>query len=329
MKFKVDILLDLVPESKGLLIPVFKIEGSNMPFAQEMNDGFEVYDMQPYLDSDNYEYIIPPTLCSTDVGEKGIFAFRSFDDEIVLGDISHVMEYRELYRANFSEFPLLDLQLARICGEPLSTLYSKWNSTATMYFGAEKSKSWIAREFELFQKNRLIWENINSISLKEEQNIITELRQHSFEYLFRWLAVNLSHSAWGRVWLHAFKMSPFDERMHIIAEQWLVKEIEEKSFVRDIRLILFCHLEYRMREDDEGEDFKEVITEYVSALDEEIFDFLHPSMLPYLLIRNIDVESGKNIYLKLFQRFRERIEFDRRFEGTILLMKSHYSDVLG
>ncbi|PDT00921.1 hypothetical protein CO666_27685 [Rhizobium chutanense] len=328
MKFKIDILIDLCPGAAGLLIPVFKIEGSNLPFVQEMDESFEVYDMQPYIAVENYEYCLPPQVAATDIGEKGIIAFRSFDDAIFVGDVSDVLAFRDSNRLELPEVPMLDLQLARICAEPVSLMHSKWKAVGSRHLGESRTQSWSDGEFSLFQKNRLIWENINTIRDNPKDTFIENLNSHSFEYLFRWLVGNTLSQHWAKVWIRAFKLSPFDERIHAIAEPWLRNEMAQNSFIKDIKLILFCYLDDLTKYDPDRNDFKEILTEYLISRSDDLHEILLPSSLPYLIFKNIDTEQEENDGFLAFLYFflKERLSGDRRYEQTLKNIESYWSE---
>lgn len=316
MKFKLDILLDISPGCKGMLIPVFKLTGSNLPFAQEMNDSFEVDDMQPYLSAENYEYTLPPDTISTDIGEKGVVAFRSFDENIVVGHINDVMLYRDANRDRFADCPLLDLQLARICAEPLGTIYQKWENAGKAYFEPLHSQSWVRGEYSLFQRNRSIWENIRTPEKASEENFSLKFSHHSFEYLFRWLTENSGHANWDKIWISAFKKNPFDERLYIIAERWLQSRIIENIPFSEIKIMLFCYLEYSHTRENENEDFKELLTDYILDM-ENYHEMLQPTSFLYLIIRNITRENDRLKFAKLYEWVFERLQGDSRFERTL------------
>lgn len=327
MKFKVETIIDVSPGAKGLLIPIFKMERSNLPFAQEMNDAFEVYEMKPYLAADYYEYLIPKIIVSTDVGELGVFAFRSFDDEVFVGNVSDVMQYRDVHREKFLNFPLLDLQLARVCGEPMGTLHTKWKRTEEAYFGERRNGEWVRNELSVYQKNKTIWDSINATQEEDSrERIVAEINQHSFEYLFRWLSKNLANPAWNKVWLHTFKLNPFDERMQMVAEDWLRDQMSENLFFDDIKLVLFCHLEYRFQEKKETDDFKEFFSDYMSYAHVESFQMLSPLELPVLILRNIDLENSFDVFFQFYTSIINRISGDSRYKRTEEAIKQFVQD---
>jgi hypothetical protein len=300
MKFKLSMLIDLVPGSKGLMIPVFKIEGSNLPFVQEMNEAFEVVEMQPYLAADFYEIALTSAQLSTDVGEKGIIAFRSFDDEIFSGDISQVLTYRDINRAHIADVPMLDLQIGRICGDPINSMYDKWRSVSDIHFEDKDAIFWRDNEISLYQQNRVIWTNLDH----EEKDQIGEtaglLSSHSFEYMFRWLTKNFVNPAWKSVWIKCFRISPFDERLYIIAEDWLRLKMSDYESISEIKLILFVLLEnqeiYRV-----SNDFIDQLNEYIYTKNFEFYEMLSPDPLAGLIFERLERSGEPKLFEEIYR----------------------------
>lgn len=319
MKFKIDILIDLSPDTPGMLVPIFKIDGSNLPYVQEMNDSFEVYDMQPYILADSYEYTIPVGKTETDIGEKGVIAFRSFDNSIFTGTLSEVLAYRDKNLENIASVALLDLQLARVCGEPIAALYDKMRRTSETYFDDKTARSWVAGELALQQKNRGIWDNINSLNSNKEDNeeFLIKSNQHSFEYLFRWLTKNIHNKNWNSVWLRAFKINPFDERMSMIAREWLTSRMNDGYDIAEIKVLLYSYLECRKIFPTE-DDFPEVLTEYLSFRMHDMFEILQPVDFSLLIFNNLKYDedyypfcNSLHVYIK------ERLYDDPRYSSVL------------
>ena len=279
--------------------------------------------MKPYFSADNYEYCLSDVRISTDVGEKGVIAFRSFDESVYVGDISSVMKYRDANRVEFSNYPLLDLQLARICGEAVSALYEKWRSAAKLYFNGKEINSWCDGELALFQKNGAIWRSINSEKIKYEAEIHEVFGSHSFEYIFRWLVANMDHNNWPNVWVKAFKMYPFDERLHAIANKWLVSAMGSGVYIGELRLILYCHLEYIGGENISDIDFSEVFTEYVLSLGQDLSYVLYPNDFPYLVVSNLDFEREEKSVNSFVAAIIDRISGDVRYASTLGKIEKH------
>ncbi len=283
--------------------------------------------MQPYLPADNYNYTLPQNNVNTDIGEKGIISFRSFDDQIISGDISVILNYRDLNSANISANALLDLQLSRICGDPLAIMYGKWSTAGLNYLGGKHAASWTRGELSLYQKNRSIWENIDSAKdTKEDDLFFSSFHNHSFEYLFRWLVANSFNSQWRKVWLRAFRLSPFDERMQSIAEEWLRQQISEGAPLSHTKLILFSFLEYNSQLRTDDKDFSEVLSDYISENIDEIYEILTPISFPYLLFKNIDLVQHEKLFNNIYNYFKERIGDDIRYRDTMSVIDKLWED---
>lgn len=321
MKYKIDIAIDICEGRPGVLIPLFKLDSSNLPYAQEMNDGFEIVDMQPYLGADNYPYQIVPLAVSTDIGERGIVCFRTFDMSIFCGHLGDVIEHYNSNRGDIGDYLMLDLQLARICGEPLGVLIDKSRKLDDIITPSSSRRRWSDGELILYQKNKTIWNNINNKIIKEEESIVTDLSSHSFEYLFRWLVSNNSSKHWARVWLRAVRLSPFDERLPIVARDWIIGKFLSDDDFYEIRPVLFLYLEsMTIRQDS---DFSDALTEYVLEKSERYHQFLLPANLPTLILFELDIEMEPAKALYFVEYLIERLVGDSRYMNTLEIAQDY------
>lgn len=314
MKFRIETILDVSDGSPGLLIPVFKMDGSNLPYAQEMNDAHEIHDMQPFLDADCYPYQLAPRTIETDIGELGVIAFRSFDLSVFVGSISDVFSFRDTNQQELEEHPFLDMQLSRLCGVPLAVLMDKWRSAGQNIFGKALGDAWARSELLIHQKQKEIWNRINEQPEEQRDTFIAHLNDHSFEFLFRWLVDFKNSRHWNKVWLRAFRLSPFDERMPILARDWLVGRLMSGEDFNEIRLVLFIFLEYLNDRNDE--DFRDALTEYVFERNKEYHVFLHPATMPLLLIMNTNFEISPRNSLEFIDYIIVRIGNDDRYDAA-------------
>ncbi|MEH3092171.1 MAG: hypothetical protein PGN20_08950 [Agrobacterium cavarae] len=314
MKFKIDVIIDISSEKPGLLIPIFKIEGSNLPYAQEMNDAYEVYDMKPYLESDYYPYVIPEVSAFTDIGERGVICLRSYDGRIICGNIGEIVEHYNDERENIAVFPTLDMQLARLCGDPLAVLMDKWAAVERNSFKKPVRGDWTDGELRVYQKSRSIWDRINAKDGPDRDHFLDTLNQHSFEFLFRWLVKHPTSDHWAVVWLRAIRLSPFDERMPMIAKDWLIGKILSYDDFNDFRIVLFLYLESDASENDT--DFSDALTEYIIEDAERFHQFLHPPRLPLLILQKLDAETEPAGALRFVGYLIERLEGDERYTNT-------------
>ncbi|WP_143748356.1 hypothetical protein [Mesorhizobium carmichaelinearum] len=286
MKYNITDMIDLAPGAPGLMIPMFRRTGSNLPFVQEMSENFEVVSMMPVMDIESYEFCTEVNDASTDVGEKGIISFRSFDLNVYSMTIQEIFRYRDLNRSKITEDPILDLQLGRICGDPLSMMFDKWNQASPVLDDISEAKRWVAGENRLFQKNDLIWRNVKKFSTEKREEKKHDVSEHGFEFYFRWLNKNYRSDSWQNMWIKAFQINAFEERLIQLGANWLSSQLSTENPVQYFRSVLYIVLE-RAGIQGMPEDFRRVMTSYVSENPDQIYGLLYPHDFIYYVIINL------------------------------------------
>lgn len=291
MRYSLSDIVDLAPSQPGLLIPIFQRIGSNLPFVQEMNENFEVVSMIPFMDADNYDLSTEIDRVSTDIGEKGIIAFRSYDTVVRSMTVDEIFRYRDEYRLQLSQDPFLDMQLARICGDPLSVMFDKWASIAPIFASDSAARHWSIGENRLFQKNRSIWRNVKKYSSDVKRDEVFSDNTHSFEYYFRWLNRNYRNISWQSVWVRAFQLDSFDERLIQIGNNWVSSQLNSDNTIQYFRNILYVVLE-RAGKHLTDDDFRRCLTSYFWDHPEQLYAILYPHDFIYYVMKNLSYDSA-------------------------------------
>jgi hypothetical protein len=222
--FRLNIFIDLAEGQPGMLIPVFTSPNTNIPYVQQMDEFMLVKEIVPFLEYENYQcfaYDNPRTIA---VGDKGIIAFRSFDESIVCGDFEEVVDYIDQNQAPIAKNLVLQLQLQRVESTDLKKSYELWRLVATKIFDdEEQAKFWVDSELQLFQKQKRIWADIDPLDqddLRSGEGLQhTSITQVGTEYLLRWLSnrVNFSAKNWTTIWHYVHEKLPFDDRVSQVA----------------------------------------------------------------------------------------------------------------
>jgi hypothetical protein len=286
-----------------MVVPVFLMEGSNLPFIQEMDEYYNVVDMIPFLNSEYYEMTADiDGSYSIQLNESGLVAFRDLQRDIRIMSLQEIFEYRDRHLADLESAPLLNLQLARACGVPRGAMYGMWTAVAEAYFPEGERSDWVDAEHQLNQRNRAIWSTIEDTG-SDDLPLDDTPGDVGFERLFAWLNSNKPHPKWGKIWVKAFLKRPFDERMMELGENWVKSRIAGSSPVIEVKPVLFLFLE-STTESDISEDFGPILRDYILEKSEEFYDFYYPNGFLFHLVRNSYIaeeearDAGKSNYLK-------------------------------
>lgn len=164
--FKLMLFLDIAEGKPGMLVPVFSSQNTNMPYVQQMDEFLLIKEMVPFLEYENYR-CIPNTddAPNVAVGDKGLIAFRSFDERVVCGDFEDALTYISEHANSIAKDPVLHLQLQRIKSAELNPSYALWRDVSSRIFIDEsQSKFWLDSELLLYQKQKRIWAEIDPFS---------------------------------------------------------------------------------------------------------------------------------------------------------------------
>ena len=154
--FSLMTLLDLAEGKPGMLVPVFSSRTTNVPYVQQMDEFLLVREVVPFFEYENYECLPSqysqsetPTIA---IGDKGLIAFRSTNDQIVIGDFEEILKYISENGELIQRDPVLRLQLQRIESAELNPSYALWREVAPKIFSNDvQAKFWIDSELQLYQ----------------------------------------------------------------------------------------------------------------------------------------------------------------------------------
>src|ERR1700730_13726528 len=132
--YKLMQFVDISDGHPGMLIPIFSSNSTNLPYVQQMDEYFQIREMLPFLDYENYSLVLAERGRTVGVGDRGLVAFRSTDHSIVYGNTTEIIEYIGLHRELIQRSAHLDSQLRRIEGEKLSSMYEPWRLFAKESF---------------------------------------------------------------------------------------------------------------------------------------------------------------------------------------------------
>lgn len=216
--------LDLAPGRPTLLIPVFIREGMNTPYVQSMDEFYRIEEFCPYYDCEEFDFVSEDRSLRASVGQGGIVAFRAPDGTIFFGGIDEVFEIVECRPDIMTHAPFLKMQLDRIAVASLAEQYANWQEVANALFeDANQRKLWLDGELSLYQNNDKIWKRIEAkdkpvpskrLSIEsgfDDEDIIMLLSDPQY-YEF---------SGWEALWLQLKSRLPRDERVYLIANDWL------------------------------------------------------------------------------------------------------------
>jgi hypothetical protein len=284
--YKLIQFIDLSDGYPGMLIPIFSSNSTNLPYVQQMDEYFQVKEMLPFLEYENYNLVIADEARTVDIDDKGLVAFRSTDNSVICGSTTEIIRYIEKSKELIQKSAHLYSQLQRIEGDKLTSMYESWRIVSKESFEHQDQRAfWLNSEVSLFQSQRHIWDEIDSEKQEERSGKQIGLKQsasrYSTEYLIRWLSDrhNFIYSDWAKVWHYVNEGNPFEQRLLDVAQQWLFFSQAEGSDLGEARSILFTLL-HRARFS------KGTLGELGSFLSNEfsddpysIFYFLRPSEL--------------------------------------------------
>ena len=121
--FNLILFLDISDGRIGMLIPVLSSPATNLPYVQQMDEFLQVREVIPFLEYENYPTLPSQERRAVAVGDKGLVAFRSFDETIVCGDVAEIIQYISRNREPISRHPLLHSQLNRVEAAELTPSY--------------------------------------------------------------------------------------------------------------------------------------------------------------------------------------------------------------
>lgn len=312
-------IIDLQNGKPGMLIPVFITEKSNLPYVQEMDEFMRVFDMVPFFDYDRYSVIPSSKDFTVQTGDGGLIAFRSYDGEIIQGDIPIIFKYIEENRIFIKNCPTLDIQIQRIEAANLSSSYLAWEAVALSAFkNPEVRKFWLSAEYHTFKKLKSIWESIDTTPEPIDYGPFTTVEiisEFSTEYLIRWLSdsTNFHLDRWIQIWRNVLSRTPFDIRMIEIGTEWLYYMHAEQEEISKIKEVLYIVLEYWSNEIHMDSS----IAEYVSDLFDPniylILEFITPKEFLLYIFDCLTFSENFKLSLQIIEFLAQHISIDAEY----------------
>jgi hypothetical protein len=278
--------VDISDGHPGMLIPIFSSNSTNLPYVQQMDEYYQIREMLPFLDYENYNLVLAERGRTVSVGDRGLVGFRSTDHSIVYGNTAEIIEYIDAHRQLIQRSAHLDSQLRRIEGEKLSSMYEPWRLVAKESFERPDQQAfWLNSEVALFQSQAKIWEEIDSDQhqgrSEKQSGLKGQLGTYSHEYLIRWLSdrSNFIYSDWVKVWHYVNERNPFEQRLVDVAQRWLFFSQASGGDLGEARSILFTLLHYARFSKGALSELGSFLSDELSDSPFSIFYFLRPSML--------------------------------------------------
>ena len=215
-------------------------------------------------------------------GEKGVIAFRSADDAIICGDFQDVLAYVRDHVDLLTKDPLLKMQLNRIESaelQPSTRIGEKFaaRSLATQI----RANSGSILELQLFQKQKRIWREIDSLDADHakgsDQEALASLRQRSTEYLIRWLSLRANYVSrnWTKLWHYVHERVPFDDRVTQIAVSWMYA-LDDASDLSETKSIIYALLQGWTSLGIDYPDYGEFLSDRLATDPSFLFSLLRP-----------------------------------------------------
>lgn len=283
--FKLTCFVDISEGRSGMLIPLLSAQNTNLPYVQQMDEFFQVKEIVPFLAYENYPISPSDQSEQITIGDNGLIAFRSFDQTIICGKITEILDYITRNKLEISHDPTLHLQLQRIEAAELQPSYEAWRRISKITFTNEsQAHFWVDSEHNLFQKQKKIWAEIDPLDVDEptfaEAGFFGSISEKSTEYLFRWLSnrSNYISKDWTKVWHYVHARTPFDDRIHELALNWIFVTCDDDTDLGKTRSILYMLLE-RWKVGFHLQDLGEYLGGRLASDPTLLFRFLRPRSL--------------------------------------------------
>jgi hypothetical protein len=251
--FKVFGYLDFAPDRPGVMVPVFSKIGTNIPYVQSLDEFYQIEEFFPYFQYEEFGFVSESRVFEADVGEGGLIAFRSPAQEIICGGTDAVLFYLENKEYELEKAPLLKLQLLRIANAPLAQQYEIWRLAAERYFeNKDQQAHWLDAELLTHQSNDRIWKRIKdkksysgpkhpSMAQKmravdpsdPEQRIVLLSDPQYYDFV-----------GWDLEWFILKSQLPVDERVYLIANDWLYAVFSSNIEIAKTKNVLADVLKY-------------------------------------------------------------------------------------
>ncbi|MDP2355768.1 MAG: hypothetical protein Q8M31_06865 [Beijerinckiaceae bacterium] len=245
MNFELCSFVDFAPGRPSLLVPIFSQQGSNAPFAQTMDEFYFVTNMTPFYSFEEYTNVAPTERRIIAVGDAGLIGLRTHDMKVKTCTVEEIYRYWEQYESCLDSLPLLKAQLMRIVvsTDIKASLYSMFREVGKRYFSTQDQvRFWLEIEASFLPKAEKFWrEQRNPISQKEK--LLSDELGSDFdvERLVGFLSLSSYYdlSDWSKYWFVLLSLSPSDERVIYLAQQWLYYLFADTERTVDGRSV-FC-----------------------------------------------------------------------------------------
>jgi hypothetical protein len=298
--------IDISDNKPGMLIPLLSAPNTNLPYVQQMDEFMMVREIVPFIEYENYAILPADQPRTVNLGDNGIIAFRTFEDEIFCGDIQEVLFYISQHKEAISRHAILATQLNRIESANLAKSYAAWRLAAVEVFplDEDQQKFWTDSEFQLFQKQKRIWNDIDPLDTEAPEvgggGVYGTISEHSTEYLLRWLSnrVNFNAKDWTKVWHYVAARSPFDDRVAQIALGWLFYLRAEGQDLRQAKSLInaLLHL-WSLGSTLQG--FGEFLCDSITSDYSLLFEFIRPRSLFSNLMTFLSKEGNMSDVVKI------------------------------
>jgi hypothetical protein len=225
--FKVSGYIEFAGDTPGMMVPMFAKIGTNTPYVQSMDEFYDIEDFFAYYQYENFAFISEGRTIEAEVGQAGLIAFRTYFGEIWCGNAPQAVEYLNLQTTDLDHAPLLKLQLLRLSNAPLAQQYEAWRNAADKYFKSSRQRArWIDAELLSYQSDERVWNRINAKKGERRKSIYLvadKLKSVDPEHRFEVLSnpQYFDFSDWELEWFKLKEQLPSDERVHLLANDWL------------------------------------------------------------------------------------------------------------
>lgn len=321
--FSLNSFIDVSEGKPGMLVPLLSLSNTNLPYVQQMDEFFQIREIVPFLEYENYPLAGAEIARTVAIGDNGLIAFRSFDNNIICGNVSEILEYIAGNKELIEKDDILHSQLQRIEAAELNPSYEVWRKVAARVFpDGEQRKFWIDSELSIFQKQKKIWTEIEPIDPDDPSatgsGLYTSISEHSTEYLIRWLSNRKNFVArdWTKIWHYVNGRAPFDERTPEVALNWMFFVGEENREFHQTRSILIVLLD-RWRNGYALPDLGEFLSSKFAFDESLLFDFIRPEYLFAGLFEFLTEEGAPDDLFKILEFAVENLPKEEHIIATL------------
>jgi len=306
--FKLTSFLDISGGQPGMLIPLISSPNTNLPYVQQMDEYLVVKALVPFLEYENYSIVQTTTQQNVVVGDQGLVAFRLPDGTIFSGNVAEVLEYIEAHEELIARSVCLRTQLNRVRSAEYHVSYDGWRDVANSVFDdPEQRKLWLDAEMSHFQKQDLMWEEIDPAEPASDEDkkagLQGSLDEYGLDFLILWLSrrANFEAKGWTSVWHHVNAAMPFDERLSELGVTWMYAMSDQDPDLQQSKTILYSLLQRQSALAINWSDLAKFLGERFGSDPFLIFGYMRPPALFSTLLRLLAVQGFADDAIKLIQ----------------------------